>query len=78
MLKSNSSNLSINLCWAPLATRCSVMYLRLCYSMRDKLNTTLLCFLYASNRQLTFNALLFMIFYLCYFLCCNMVAKFYC
>jgi hypothetical protein len=48
-----------------------------CYSMRDKLNTTFLCFLYARNKQLTFNALLLMIFCLCYFSCCNMVAKFY-
>jgi hypothetical protein len=46
-----------------------------CYSMRDKLNTTLLCFLYASNKQITFNALLFMIFCLCYFSCCNRVAN---
>jgi hypothetical protein len=47
-----------------------------CYSMRDKL-TTLLCFLYVRNKQLTFNALLLMIFCLCYFSYCNMVAKFY-
>jgi hypothetical protein len=39
--------------------------------------TTLLCFLYAQNIQITFNALLFMIFCLCCFSCCNMVAKFY-
>jgi hypothetical protein len=46
-------------------------------SMKDKLNTTLLCFLCAQNKQITFNALLLMIFCLCYFSCCNMVAKFY-
>jgi hypothetical protein len=35
-------------------------------------------FLYAQNKQITFNALLFMIFCLCCFSCCNMAAKFYC
>jgi hypothetical protein len=35
-------------------------------------------FLYARNTHLTFNALLLMIFCLCYFSCYNMVAKFYC
>jgi hypothetical protein len=35
-------------------------------------------FLYAQNKQMTFNALLLMIFCLCYFSCYNMVAKFYC
>jgi hypothetical protein len=35
-------------------------------------------FLYAQNKQITFNALLFMIFCLCCFSCYNMVAKFYC
>jgi hypothetical protein len=49
-----------------------------CYSMKDKLNTTLLCFLYAQNKQITFNALLFMIFCLCCFSCCNMVTEFFC
>jgi hypothetical protein len=48
-----------------------------CYSMRAKMNNTLLCFLYDSNKQLTFNALLLMIFYLYYISGCNMVAKFY-
>jgi hypothetical protein len=46
--------------------------------MRDKLNTTYYVFLYARNKQLTFIALLLMIFCLCYFSCYNMVAKFYC
>ena len=46
------------------------------YSTKDKLNTTLLCSLYARNKRITFNALLFMIFCLCYFSCCNIVAKF--
>jgi hypothetical protein len=35
-------------------------------------------FLYARNKQLTFIALLLMIFCLCYFSCYNMAAKFYC
>jgi hypothetical protein len=35
-------------------------------------------FLYAWNTHLTFNALLIMIFCLCYLSCYNMVAKFYC
>ena len=48
------------------------------YSMKDKLNTTLLCFFYARNKCINFNALLFMILYLCYFSCCNIVAKLHC
>jgi hypothetical protein len=35
-------------------------------------------FFYMLKKQLTFNALLLMIFCLCYFSCYNMVAKFYC
>ena len=36
----------------------------------------LLCFLYARNKHINFNALLCRIFCLCYFSCCNIVAKF--
>ena len=53
-----------------------VLAFMFCYSTKDKLNTTLLCFLYARNKRITFNALLFMILCLCYFSCCNIVAKF--
>ena len=49
-----------------------------CYSMKDKLNTTLLCFSMLETNLKLSSALLFMIFYLCYFSCCNIVAKLYC
>ena len=55
-----------------------VLAFMFCYSMKDKLNTTLLCFLYAKKQTVAFSALLFMIFCLSYFSCCNIVAKFYC
>src|SRR3954453_12366402 len=48
-----------------------------CYIIRDKLNTTLLCLLYPQKQIVAFNALLFMLFYLIYFSCYNIVAKFY-
>src|SRR3954453_10911104 len=49
-----------------------------CYIIRDKLNTTLLCLLYPQKQHVAFIALLFMLFYLSYFSCYNIVAKFYC
>src|SRR4051812_48001100 len=49
-----------------------------CYIIREKLNTTLLCLLYAQKKHVAFNALLFMLFYFSYFSCYNIVAKFYC
>jgi hypothetical protein len=49
-----------------------------CYSMKDKLKTTLICFPYDLNTHLTFNVSLFIIFRLCFFSCYNMVAMFYC
>src|SRR4051812_48324461 len=48
-----------------------------CYIIRDKLNTTLLCSLYAQKQHVAFNALLFMLLYLSYFSCYNILAKFY-
>src|SRR4051812_27073217 len=48
-----------------------------CYIIKDKLNTTLLCF-YAKKQHIALNALLFMLFYFSYFSCYNIVAKFYC
>ena len=55
-----------------------VLAFMFCYFIKDKLNTTLLCFLYAQKQTVVFNALLFMLFCLSYFLCCNIAAKFYC
>ena len=48
-----------------------------CYIIKDKLSTTLLCFLYAHKQTVAFNALLFMILCLSYSSCYNIVAKFY-
>jgi hypothetical protein len=52
----------------------------LCFATPWRTSWKLLCyiFLYDWNTHLTFIALLLMIFYLCYFSCYNMVAKFYC
>ena len=47
-----------------------------CYIIKDKLNTTLLCLLYIQKQTVAFNSLLFMLFYLSYFSCYNIVAKF--
>ncbi len=55
-----------------------VLAFMFCYFIKDKLNTTLLCFLYAQKQTVAFNALLFMLFCLSYFSCYNIVAKFYC
>ena len=55
-----------------------VLAFMFCYFIKDKLNTTLLCFLYAKKQTVAFNALLFMLFCLSYFSCYNIVAKFYC
>ena len=55
-----------------------VLAFMFCYFIKDKLNTTLLCFLYAQEQTVAFNALLFMLFCLSYFSCYNIVAKFYC
>src|SRR4051794_25513724 len=49
-----------------------------CYIIKEKLNTTLLCLLYAQKQHVAFNALLFMLFYLSYSSCFSIVAKFYC
>ena len=55
-----------------------VLAFMFCYSMKDKLNTTLLCFSMLETNLYLSSALLFMIFFLCTFSCCNMVAKLYC
>jgi hypothetical protein len=49
-----------------------------CYPMKASWKPLCYIFLYAQNTHLTFNALLLMIFCLCYFSCYSMVAKFYC
>src|SRR4051812_6028727 len=49
-----------------------------CYIIKDKLNTTLFCLLFAQRQTVVFNALLFMLFYLSYSSCINIVAKVYC
>jgi hypothetical protein len=56
-----------------LKASCAFMF---CYSMKDKLKTILYVFPYDLNIRLTFIVSFFMIFYLCSFLCYNMVAKF--
>jgi hypothetical protein len=54
--------------------------MHLCFATPWRTSWKPLCyvFLYAQNTHLTFNALLLLIFCLCYFSCYNMVAKFYC
>jgi hypothetical protein len=49
-----------------------------CYSMKDKLETTLLCFSIWLKHTLDFQCFITHDFFLCYFSCYNMVAKFYC
>ena len=44
-----------------------------CYIIKDKLNTTLLCLLYAQKQTVAFNALLFILFCLSYFSCHDIV-----
>ena len=53
-----------------------VLAFMFCYFIKDKLSTTLLCFLYAHKQTVAFNALLFMILCLSYSSCYNIVAKF--
>ena len=55
-----------------------VLAFMFCYFIKDKLSTTLLCFIYAQEQTVAFNALLFMLFCLSYFSCYNIVDKFYC
>jgi hypothetical protein len=54
--------------------------MHLCFAIPWRTSWKPLCyvFLYDLNTHLTFNVSLLMIFHLCYFLCYNMVAKFYC
>ena len=54
-----------------------VLVFMFCSIIRDMLNTTLLCLLYDSNKQVAFNAFLFILFCLSYLLCYDIVAKFY-
>jgi hypothetical protein len=54
------------------------MYLYFSTPWRTSWKPLCYVFLYGWNIYLTFNALLLMIFYLCYFSYYNLVAKFYC
>ena len=69
--------LKLLVCSHPLNFK-GVLPFMFCYFIKDKLNTTLLCFLYAKKQTVAFIALLFMILCLSYFSCCNIAAKLYC
>ena len=55
--------------------RCPCIYVLLFH--KDMLSTTLLCLVYYHKHTVSFNELLFMILFLSYFSCYNIVAKFY-
>ena len=48
-----------------------------CFTIKDKLSTTSLCFYYALYNHFTFPCTLYMIYYLNFFSCFSMVIKFY-